>query len=155
MLGRGVGGDVGIALLPRCAGDVDDAAPAGVEHIGQRGLRAQEATGEVHRQHPLPELDRGLEKRRALGGAGIVDEDDDRAARSACLREGRLHALRVRHVGSSHAMAAAGERIGHALQCFAVASQQGQHGALGGQGAGDLCADAACSASDECMAASE
>ena len=50
-------------------------------------------------EHALPQLDRGLQERRALGRAGVVDEDRDRPALGARLREGRGHGLGVGHVG--------------------------------------------------------
>jgi hypothetical protein len=111
--------------------------------------------GEIHRQHPLPQLDRGLEERRALRSACVVDQDGDRAPRRTSLCEGRLNAFLIGHVSCRHAMATAGERIGHALKCLSVTPQQGQHSAFGRQGAGDLGADAARRAGDQGMTASE
>ena len=86
-LGGHVGGHVGLTALGARRGDVDDPAPAGVEHVGDHHLAAVVGAREVDRVDPLPRVEVDLEERAELLQAGVVDED--RGCTEALRRRGR------------------------------------------------------------------
>ncbi len=57
-LGRDIGRHEGLARMRAGRRDVDDATPAGLEHVGQRRLDAVEHAVEVDVDDPLPLLER-------------------------------------------------------------------------------------------------
>ena len=84
VLGGAVGGDVGVALEAGGGGDEHDAALAALaRNVGQRRAGGEEGAGEVHVEHALPMGEIDAAEGRALGGAGVGDEDVDGAVRGA------------------------------------------------------------------------
>ncbi len=83
-------------------------------------------------------LEEGLRQR----GAGIVDQDVERAGRGDRGRQGSG----VGHIGDQ---ALAADLLRRAGQRFAIAAEHGDTGALGGETLGDRAADALAAAGDE------
>ena len=99
MLGRAVGGDVGVALEPRRGGDEDDAPPRqprAAADVGQRRSDRQERAGQVDVEHALPVGEVDLGDRRTFRRPGIGDEDVDGAVRGS---RGHHHGAGVRLAG--------------------------------------------------------
>ena len=90
-LGRRVDGRALGADPARLRGDADDPAVLGLLHRRQRRVGAVEDAAEVDRDHPLPLLGRRVGEEAELVGAGVVDEDVERADRLD-RRLGRLEA---------------------------------------------------------------
>ena len=108
-LKRGLGGGVGVPadhggrVAGDPAGDVDDAAPAGVEHAGQDGGGECDRRDDVdlERQPQVLGRDRGGGA-EWLDGGRVVDQDVDAARREhGCRRAAAL--LLVGQVGGHHA----------------------------------------------------
>ncbi len=102
-LTRGLGRDV--VRHARDAGvcarraDVHDAAPAGVDHVGQHRLTAVEDTVEVDVEHSLPNVEGDVgETREAVQPSG-VHQNGHRAELSTNRVEGRVDLLAVGDVG--------------------------------------------------------
>jgi hypothetical protein len=88
----------------RCAqaddrGDRDDAAKAALDHAPKHGLRGMHHADHVLFEHVAELLGLRLGKRRARRGAGIGDENVDRAARRDRLPHATIHGFRVGDVG--------------------------------------------------------
>src|SRR3546814_14143808 len=74
------GGIVDLPILPRLAvdrTDVDDAAPAALDHAGKAGLGHVEAAAEVDAHHVVPVVIAHPREGAAAGDAGVVDHDVD------------------------------------------------------------------------------
>ena len=107
MLGRGVRRDVGIALQAGRAGDVDDAAPAASSMSGSAAWVQRKVPVRLTASMRCQSVERGLGERGALGLAGVVDQDADRPAPLARLREARLDRRCVGDVAATIAAVAA------------------------------------------------
>jgi hypothetical protein len=76
------GGVVGLSCLSGLAddrGDVDDAAPARLDHGGHDGLAHQEGPGEIGGEDVIPVLALHAHGEDIAGDTGVVDEDADGA----------------------------------------------------------------------------
>ena len=98
-LGRHVRRHVRLSRMRARRGDVDDAPPAGLDHVGQHRLNAVKDAVEVDVDHALPvgELDVG-EAFEALEPCG-VDQNRHRPQRTPDLVERGIDRCPVRHVG--------------------------------------------------------
>ena len=152
VLGRAVGGDIGVALQAGGRGDVDDAAEAALDHAGEHRLdRDAPCPCTFTFEHAPEDRSVGLGERRGLGRAGIGDEDVDGAARGRGRRHLPPDLGRVGDVGDGVARGrAGGDR--RAQRRFAAA-EHGDGGAGSGQRRGDGAADAASAAGDQSVLA--
>src|SRR6478736_438244 len=84
-----------------CAGrgDVDDAAPAGIDHVGQYRLDAVEDTVEVDVDDPLPVLERDFIEPLELLQSGCVHQNRHRAELGVDGVEGGVNLRPVGDVG--------------------------------------------------------
>src|SRR5262249_18600426 len=151
VLGRAVGGDVGVADLAGDARDVDHASPAALDHGADRGARAEEDAGEVGADRALPQLVVGLLERRGGRDPGVVDEDVDRAGRRARLLEGRRARVLVGDVERDRRRARAVrlDLAGDRFDLAARARGDGDGGAARGELERAGAADPATAAGDE------
>src|SRR5437762_10432586 len=131
-----------VADQPHDAGDVDDAAPAALDHPARRELGEQERGLEVRIQHLVPVLLADPEQQVVLGEAGVVDEHVDRAE---VLLDRRDQPLALGRLGDVAGVAAGPvpQRGGGGLGLGAVAPAHGDLGARAGQRRRDVLPDAA------------
>ena len=73
--GGGVVGLAGLTSLADYGGDVDDAAPAILDHLGHDGLGEEKGSGEIGGQDIVPVLALHAEGEDVTGNTGVVDED--------------------------------------------------------------------------------
>src|SRR6266516_3716078 len=130
-----------VADQPHDAGDVDDAAPAALDHPARRELGEQERGLEVRIQHLVPVLLADPEQQVVLGDAGVVDEDVDGPDVRLDRRDEALAVARLGDVaGVAPGPAPHGGRGG--LGPGAVTPAQGDLRPRPGQGGGDVLANA-------------
>src|ERR1043165_798564 len=98
MLRRRVSGDIRRARFPCDGCDVDDATPALLDHRRKNGAREIKSAREIDFKVALPEFVAGLDERRALGDASVVDEDVNRPQTLSDIGQGKLDALSVGNV---------------------------------------------------------
>jgi len=156
VLGRAIGGDIGVALERSRAGDIDDAPPAGLQHAWQHRMDAEVGAGEVHRQHLVPQGEVGLAYRRAHRLAGIVDEYGHRAERLGGGGKRGRGRFRIGKVdGLAMHLAQRPQARGFVFQRSGIAAHQGDGGALFDQGARDRGTDAASAAGNHGVTATQ
>jgi hypothetical protein len=151
-----VGRNVSVADEPGGARHVDNPARAAPDHLGQRFARAEKRAGEIHREHPLPQRERGLRERRAFRLPGIVHQDVDPPEAGADRRERRPHRRFVGHVDRNALRAGpAAERFDLRPEPRRVAAKHRHGRAFAGDRRGARGADAAPAAGDPaCLSAS-
>ena len=152
VLGRAVGRDVRVARHAGRARDVDDAAPPGLQHVGECAPRATVGAREVHVEHGLPAVRLHLGERHAVDRPRVVDEHGHRPERRAGFGERLLDAGFVGHI-RGHGREALGmgvsEFVGEGLERLRRAAYERHVGAEGGQPAGDRGADPPAAAGDD------
>ena len=99
VLGRHVGGLVRRGDQRVRRGDIDDAPPAVLFHVGDREPAGVKGARQIDRQDRIPFVDRKFLDRRDVLNAGIVDEDIDAAEFFARLLDHRLDLVRVGDIG--------------------------------------------------------
>ncbi len=153
---------VGFLRVDRHAVDRGD-----VDHLGQvvgRGLpehrrqrlRQEEGRLQVQVDHLVPAAFRKFVERRAPGGAGVVDQDVERALVLGVGLDQRLRAVERRHVGRQRDAVAEGRQLlGGLVAGRGLARRDVDARALRQEAFGDHAADAARAAGDERAAALE
>src|SRR3546814_15862138 len=68
-----------LALLAGVRADVDDAAPAALDHAGKGRFRHVEAAAEVDAHHIVPVVEAHPREGAVAGDAGIIHHDVDRS----------------------------------------------------------------------------
>jgi len=69
----------GLTSLADDGGDVDDASPPVLDHLGHEGLGQQKCAGEVCGEDVVPVLAFHAHGEDVAGDSGVVDEDVDSA----------------------------------------------------------------------------
>ncbi len=103
VLGRDIGRDIGIARQAGGRSDIDDPRAGSLRfQVRQDCLRHLKDAGEVHRDHPVPQVERRLLKRSARAFAGVVDENVHRAEDASGRVEAGIDRVAIRHVEARH-----------------------------------------------------
>ena len=84
------------------AADVDDAAPAPLDHRGRDRLREVERGVEVGRERAPPVLGADVEDALVRAGGGVAHVDVDRGEAPQRLADERVHRVRVAGVAERH-----------------------------------------------------
>ena len=107
------------------AADVDDAAPAPLDHRGRDRLREVERGVEVGRERASPVLGADVEDALVRAGGGVAHVDVDRGEAPQRLADERVHRVRVADIAERHE-GVRSERAGlvrHRLGLGAVAAR--------------------------------
>ena len=130
VLGGDVGRDIGVAFERGGRGDEHQPAAtlarAGAGEVGEARARGIERTGEIDVDHALPVRAVDPTEGRALGRAGIGDDDIDGAVLLARAGDHRRAVGFTRDVGDD---ARASKRARHGLELRFVAAGNGDGGA--------------------------
>ncbi len=152
MLGRGIGCHVGITALACGAGNIDNAAPSGSLHARQRGTNAVEAATQVNGQHALPEFVAGAVQRRAVGLAGVIDQQLNGPGLLFGLADGGDDGRAIGHVRGQHQRTCA-QFFSQFLQGWCMAAQQSKARTICAKAARNGRTDATPSTGDQCVPA--
>ena len=148
-------GDLGQAALAEDGGDVDDPAVTGLEHL------AAEITGAAHDAEDVgvdgvyPLVLGEVLQGHALAAAGIVHEDVDLAVLGDDGLDGVLNVLREADVAADdEALHADGaDLLSDLVELPLAPREDGEVGALTGEGQGELPAEAGGRTGDNCYSA--
>ena len=155
VLGRAIGGDVGVALEAGGGRDRDESPPPCVApHGGEAVTEGAVTPGQVHLDHLLPHLGVEPRERGARGRPGIGDDDGRRASLASRPLERGAKRVVVGHVGRQ-GMQAVGRPGREPLQCFAPSPDEGHPGAHAGERFRDGGADPGARAGDHRVPALE